>query len=84
MVRAIATGIGPQRHQLLADVVELEPADPLEALREAMTHGVVRVDDGGEGYRLRHGLIAEVVTADLLPGERIDLHRRFALALAGR
>ena len=44
-------------------------------------HGVVRVDDSGEGYLLRHGLLAEVVAADLLPGERIELHRRNALAL---
>ena len=83
VVRALATGIGPQRHRLLAHVVDLNPADLLVALREAMTHGVVQVDDGSDGYMLRHGLLAEVVTADLLPGERIDLHRRHALALAG-
>ena len=81
VVRALATGVGPLRHRLLADVLDLEPATLLAAVREAMVHGAVRVDDSGEGYLLRHGLLAEVVAADLLPGERIELHRRTALAL---
>ena len=83
VVRAIAAAAGPPRHQLLADVLGLPAATLLEALREAVAHGVVVVDESGEGYRLRHGLMTEVVAADLLPGERLDLHRRFALALAG-
>jgi predicted ATPase len=83
VVRAIAAAAGPPRHQLLADVLGLPAATLLEALREAVAHGVVVVDESGEGYRLRHGLMTEVVAGDLLPGERLDLHRRFALALAG-
>src|SRR5689334_17675275 len=83
VVRAIAAAAGPPRHQLLADVLGLPAPTLLEALREAVAHGVVVVDESGEGYRLRHGLMTEVVAADLLPGERLDLHRRFALALAG-
>ena len=82
VVRAIAAAAGPPRHQLLAEVLGLPAAPLLDALREAVAHGVVVVDESGEGYRLRHGLMTEVVAADLLPGERIDLHRRFALALA--
>ncbi len=82
VVRAVAASVGPLRHQLLAEVVELPAAVLLDATREAVAHGVVVVDESGEGYRLRHGLMTEVVTGDLLPGERIDLHRRFALALA--
>jgi DNA-binding CsgD family transcriptional regulator/tetratricopeptide (TPR) repeat protein len=82
VVRALATGVGALRHRLLADVLDLDPTTLVEALREAVAHGAVRVDDSGDGYLLRHGLLAEVVAADLLPGERLDLHRRFALALA--
>jgi DNA-binding CsgD family transcriptional regulator len=81
VVRALAAGVGPVRHRLLADVLDLAPATLLGSVREAMAHGIVRVDESGEGYQLRHGLMTEVVAADLLPGERIDLHRRFALAL---
>lgn len=82
VVRAIAAAAGPPRHHLLAEVLGLQAAPLLEALREAVAHGVVVVDESGEGYRLRHGLMTEVVADNLLPGERIDLHRRFALALA--
>src|SRR6476661_8235230 len=82
VVRAIAAAAGPPRHQLLSDVLGLPAPTLLEALREAVAHGVVVVDESGEGYRLRHGLMTEVVAGDLLPGERLDLHRRFALALA--
>jgi DNA-binding CsgD family transcriptional regulator/tetratricopeptide (TPR) repeat protein len=82
VVRALATGVGPVRHRLLADVVDLDPATLLAAVREAMAHGAVRVDDSSDGYLLRHGLLAEVVAADLLPGERIALHRRTAIALS--
>jgi DNA-binding CsgD family transcriptional regulator/tetratricopeptide (TPR) repeat protein len=83
VVRAIAVGVGPLRHQLLAAVVDLPAADLLESIREAVAHGIASVDENGDGYRLRHGLMTEVVAADLLPGERIDLHRRYALALSG-
>jgi DNA-binding CsgD family transcriptional regulator/tetratricopeptide (TPR) repeat protein len=82
VVRAIAASVGPLRHQLLAAVVDLHPAALLDAIRAAVAQGVVVVDESGDGYRLRHGLMTEVVAGDLLPGERIDLHRRFALALA--
>ncbi len=82
VVRAIACGVDGLRHQLLAEVLDLPATVLLDAIREAVAHGVVVVDETGEGYRLRHGLMTEVVAGDLLPGERIDLHRRFATALA--
>ncbi len=81
VVRAVAASVGPLPHPLLADVLDQSPATLLEAVREAAAHGIVRVDEHSDGYGLRHGLMAEVVAADLLPGERIDLHRRYALAL---
>jgi DNA-binding CsgD family transcriptional regulator len=36
---------------------------------------------GGDGYDVRHALLREVVNADLLPGERAQLHAGLALAL---
>ncbi len=82
VVRAVATSAGPLPHALLEAVLERPAAELLEALREAVAFGMVVVDSGGDGYRLRHGLMTEVVVADLLPGERIDLHRRYAEALS--
>lgn len=81
VVRAIAVCDGPLPHRLLAQVVAIPEADLLAALRESVDAGVVKVDQDGEGYRLRHGLMTDVVLAELLPGERLDLHRRYAQAL---
>jgi DNA-binding CsgD family transcriptional regulator/tetratricopeptide (TPR) repeat protein len=82
VVRAVAASTGPLPHLLLAEVLEWTGPHLLEAVRETVAAGVVVVDEQGEGYRLRHGLMTEVVAADLLPGERIDLHRRYATALS--
>ncbi|HEX4247266.1 MAG TPA: AAA family ATPase [Pseudonocardia sp.] len=82
VARAVAVSSGPLPHPLLAEVLELPAAELLEAVRAAVGAGVVVVDEQFEGYRLRHGLMTEVVVADLLPGERIELHRRYATALS--
>lgn len=80
VVRAVALCDGLLPHRLLAAVLD-DPADLLDALRVAVDAGVVVVDPGTDGYRLRHGLMTDVVVGELLPGERIDLHRRYAEAL---
>jgi DNA-binding SARP family transcriptional activator/transcription termination factor NusB len=51
----------------------------LEALREAVDHGLLVPDEAS--YRFRHALIAEAAYATLLPGEREDVHERLARAL---
>lgn len=96
VVRAVALCDGLLPHRLLAAVLDTAPSvngsfvngsagdggpDLLAALRVAVDAGVVVVDPGTDGYRLRHGLMTDVVVGELLPGERIDLHRRYALAL---
>jgi DNA-binding CsgD family transcriptional regulator/tetratricopeptide (TPR) repeat protein len=82
VVRAVASSVGPLPHPLLVEVLDQNSATLLEGVREAVTQGIVLVDDHGDGYQLRHGLMTEVVAADLLPGERTDIHRRYALALS--
>ncbi|WP_436887078.1 helix-turn-helix transcriptional regulator [Nocardiopsis dassonvillei] len=49
------------------------------ALRSAVDARVLRVT--ADGYVFRHALLAEAVYTDLLPGERIRVHRRYAEAL---
>lgn len=81
-VQALAVGVGALSHETLAAVLESGP-DTLHApMREAVAHGVVTVDGSARGYRLRHGLLVDVVAGDLLPGERSELHRRLAEVLA--
>ncbi|TQM44301.1 putative ATPase [Pseudonocardia cypriaca] len=79
-VRAVALADGPLPHRLLEAVLDGEPW-LLDALRESVDAGVVVVDAAADGYRLRHGLMTDVVAGELLPGERMDLHRRYATAL---
>ncbi|GAA5130613.1 helix-turn-helix transcriptional regulator [Pseudonocardia adelaidensis] len=82
-VRAVALADGPLPHRLLDAVLDGGPW-LLDALRESVDAGVVVVDDAADGYRLRHGLMTDVVVGELLPGERMDLHRRYATALEPR
>ncbi|WP_329009554.1 AAA family ATPase [Micromonospora rifamycinica] len=78
-VHAVAVGVEPVEHWLLAEVLGLPEAELIEALREAVAHRLlVGADDG---YRLRHRLVAEVLAHELLPAERTGLHRRYAEAL---
>ncbi|WP_158228127.1 LuxR family transcriptional regulator [Pseudonocardia sp. MH-G8] len=83
-VRAVGMCEGPLPHRLLDAVLGGEPWGGswlLDALREAVDAGVVEVDGAVDGYRLRHGLMTEVVVGELLPGERMDLHHRYATGL---
>lgn len=82
VVRAVAAGVGEVEHTLLAAVVDVDGAELAAAVREAADAGFVVVA-GADGYTLRHGLMTEVVSADLLPAERVELHRRYATALHG-
>ena len=50
-----------------------------EALRPAIDAKVLRTTE--DGYVFRHALLAEAVHADLLPGERVRAHHRYAEAL---
>ncbi|SIO85634.1 helix-turn-helix transcriptional regulator [Nocardiopsis sp. JB363] len=50
-----------------------------DALRPAIDARVMRTTR--DGYVFRHALLAEAVYTDLLPGERVRAHRRYAEAL---
>jgi DNA-binding CsgD family transcriptional regulator/tetratricopeptide (TPR) repeat protein len=79
VVHAVAAGVEPVEHWLLARVTRLPEEELIEAVRAAVAHRLlVGADDG---YRLRHRLVAEVLEHELLPAERAALHRRYAEAL---
>ncbi len=77
VLRAISVAGRRAPHDLLAEVVGLAPAELDGALRAAVDHHLL-VSDGGEGYAFRHALLAEAVYEDLLPGERVAWHHRYA------
>ncbi|NLU79756.1 AAA family ATPase [Micromonospora sp. HNM0581] len=78
-VHAVAAGVEPVEHWLLAQVVELPEHELLDAVRAAVSHRLLV--GSADGYRLRHRLVAEVLEGELLPAERAVLHRRYAEAL---
>ncbi|CAM4197241.1 helix-turn-helix transcriptional regulator [Nocardiopsis rhodophaea] len=79
VLKSVSLGGEQVSHELLATVTGL-PSDELDsALRAAIDANVLRTS--GEHYVFRHALLAEAVQEDLLPGERVRLHRRFADAL---
>ena len=80
---ALSTLGGEVDHELLRLLVPVEEARLLEALRETLDAGVVVVRDG-QGYAVRHGLLAESARARLLPIERQRWHATVAQALATR
>ncbi|QOC91454.1 helix-turn-helix transcriptional regulator [Micromonospora craniellae] len=78
-VHAVAAGVEPVEHRLLAEVVGLPEQEVLAAVRAAVAHRLLVGSE--DGYRLRHRLVAEVLEDELLPAERALLHRRYAEAL---
>ena len=79
---AVAVAAGPVEHNLLAAVTRLAEEDLLKSLREAVEQHVLVAH--GHTYAFRHSLVQEAVHADLLPGERVRIHRLFAEALSER
>ncbi|MGD6743135.1 ATP-binding protein [Streptomyces sp. BH106] len=69
-------------HELLRSAVQLPEEELESALREAVGRQLLVPGDDGT-YSFRHALTREAVYADLLPGERVRLHGRFAALLAG-
>ncbi|MEV6609347.1 AAA family ATPase [Kutzneria sp. NPDC051319] len=74
VVRAASGAGGEVEHSVLQAVAELDDLD--EALREAVQHNVLVTAE--RGYAFRHALLREAVYEDLLPGERFQLHAKYA------
>ncbi len=81
VLRIVALAGRPASERLVAAVAEREVADVREPLRTARGAGVLTVDATSDELRLRHALLGEAAAAELLPGERRELHHRFARVL---
>jgi class 3 adenylate cyclase/DNA-binding CsgD family transcriptional regulator/tetratricopeptide (TPR) repeat protein len=71
-------------HRLLAAVVGLDDQQLIGGLRAAISDQLLVTMAGQDGYDVRHALFREVIDADLLPGERMELHAGYARALTQR
>ena len=87
LLRAAAAAGRRVDEELLAAVLEVPAQAVADALRPAITQGIL-VDadrlEGGGGYVFRHALLAEVANDDLLHGERDRLHAAFGGELERR
>ncbi|MBB2909181.1 DNA-binding CsgD family transcriptional regulator/tetratricopeptide (TPR) repeat protein [Streptosporangium becharense] len=77
VLRVAAAGGTRVGHDLLAAVSGLCDLDLDDALRPAIAANVLQVADS-RTYVFRHALIREAVHDELLPGEHVRLHARFA------
>ncbi|WP_029430970.1 AAA family ATPase [Blastococcus sp. URHD0036] len=81
VLRAAAVAGRQVRHELVAAVSGVPPAELEQALAEAVHRHLLVISPDGR-YRFRHALLREAVLADLLPGERVRLHAAVAVHLA--
>jgi DNA-binding CsgD family transcriptional regulator/tetratricopeptide (TPR) repeat protein len=79
VLRLAATVGRPADHHLLAAAAQLPEERLLKATREAVDRQVLRTER--EIYGFRHVLLQQAVYGELLPGERVRLHRAVARAL---
>ncbi|GAA2499639.1 helix-turn-helix transcriptional regulator [Winogradskya humida] len=79
VVHAVAAGVEPVEHALLARVLPLGETELIEAIRAAVAHRFVT--SANDGYRLRHRVVAEVLEHEVLPAEHAARHRRYAEAI---
>ena len=81
VVRTMAVGGRTISHDLLVRLVDLTEPELEAAIAEAVERHVIETR-WPPAYAFRHALLAETTTSDLLPGQRIRLHRAYAGALA--
>jgi predicted ATPase len=79
VVHTVAAGVEPVEHALLARALPLAEPEVLEGVRAAVAHRFVT--SGGDGYRLRHRVVAEILEQEVLPAEHALRHRRWAEAI---
>ncbi|MEO3892330.1 AAA family ATPase [Nonomuraea sp. B5E05] len=79
LVEVAAVGGRRVPHGLLAAASGLDGTALLEGLRAATEARVLAAD--GDGYAFQHGLVLDAVVDELLPAERVGLHRAYAEAL---
>jgi DNA-binding CsgD family transcriptional regulator/tetratricopeptide (TPR) repeat protein len=80
VLNAVAAVGHETSHELLVRVTGLGADSVEQAVRAAIDAQLLVVDN--EAYWFRHALIGEVVYADVLPPQRVRMHRRIAEVIA--
>lgn len=78
VLRVAAAAGGPVDEDSLVAASRVEPEPLRRALRELVEQQLLVVDRREARYDFRHALLREAVLDDLLPGEAVTLHERYA------
>ncbi|HEY2273662.1 MAG TPA: AAA family ATPase [Jatrophihabitantaceae bacterium] len=81
LVRVMALIGRAVNHDLLAEASQLDDAQLMDAIDQAVHSGLLTVDAAREEYAFRHVLTQEAVRERILPAERRRLHASIAAAL---
>ena len=79
---AVAAGVGPVPHRIVADVAGLAEPALLAGLRECVDQHVLVADGRAGTYAFRHGLLRDAAYAALMPGEAARLHAAYGRILS--
>src|SRR3954469_20378290 len=82
LLRVAAAGGGSVPDRVLGAVAGLDERSLDEALREAIEHRLLVVDEAGHGYVFRHTLTRDAIYGDTLPRERVPIPPAYAAALS--
>jgi DNA-binding NarL/FixJ family response regulator len=82
LLRIAAAGGRTVSDRLLAAAAGLEEAELDAALRDAVEHHVLVVDETERGYAFRHALTRDAIYGDMLPRERARIHTAYGEALS--
>src|SRR5262249_43730574 len=66
---------------VVADVIELDDDDALDAIDEALHAGIVRASDEFDHYQFTHALFRHTLVEELNPSRQVRMHRAIATAL---
>jgi DNA-binding CsgD family transcriptional regulator len=80
VVRAASVAGRRVSHDMLSEASGLEPDALDEGLRQAVEMNILLAHE--QRYLFRHALLGEAVYDDLLPGERVRLHKAYVEALS--
>jgi DNA-binding CsgD family transcriptional regulator/tetratricopeptide (TPR) repeat protein len=81
VARVVSAAARPVPDGLIAVVSGMQVDEVSAALRETVDQQMLVVDPAGQGFGFRHALARVAIHDDLLPGERVRLHRAYAEAL---
>lgn len=82
LMRVLAALGRPAHHTQLGALASIPEPRLSVALRSALEAHVISHRSHDDTFEFRHALLREALSADLLPGERIALHRSIAVELA--